>query len=136
MKTNNPLKSLTGASLGSLFALVLIWFMRIPFIYPVNYQCSRAVTSTLFVTSLMIFSAFIGWKLSTISFFHKPPFSVPLPTSSRRQLASKKRRSVIMNEINVFEFVSDEELWTEIYGKATNSNVWKSLERASGQELM
>ena len=33
-----------------------------------------------------------------------------------------------MNEINVFEFVSDEELWTEIYGKATNKDVWKSLD--------
>jgi hypothetical protein len=32
-----------------------------------------------------------------------------------------------MNEINVFEFVSDEELWTEIYGKATNRDVWTSL---------
>ena len=33
-----------------------------------------------------------------------------------------------MNEIDVFEFVSDEELWTEIYGKVTNKDVWKSLE--------
>jgi len=127
------LKQLTGASLGSLFAIFLIYFLKIPFIYHVNYQCSRAVTSTLFVTFFMLFFAFIGFKLS---FLHKPPFSVPLPISSRRQRALRKRRSMSMNEINVFEFVSDEELWTEIYGKATNSNVWKSLERASGQELM
>jgi hypothetical protein len=33
-----------------------------------------------------------------------------------------------MNEIDVFEFVSDEELWTEIYGKSTNKDVWKSLD--------
>jgi hypothetical protein len=32
-----------------------------------------------------------------------------------------------MNEIDVFEFVSDEELWTEIYGKVTNRDVWRSL---------
>jgi hypothetical protein len=38
-----------------------------------------------------------------------------------------------MYEINVFEFVSDEELWTKIYGKATNNNVWKSLECVQDQ---
>jgi hypothetical protein len=127
------LKQLTGALLGLGTSLLAIYLLKIPFIYPIDYQCSRAITSTLLVTFLMLFSAFIGYKLS---FLHKPPFSVPLPISSRRQRALRKRRSMSMNEINVFEFVSDEELWTEIYGKATNSNVWKSLERASGQELI
>ena len=33
-----------------------------------------------------------------------------------------------MYEFDVFEFVSDEELWTEIYGRITNRDVWKSLD--------
>jgi hypothetical protein len=40
-----------------------------------------------------------------------------------------------MNEINVFEFVSDEELWTEIYGRTTNRDVWRSLDLIQNQVL-
>jgi len=41
-----------------------------------------------------------------------------------------------MYEINVFEFVSDEELWTSIYGKATNKAVWRSLDVSENLKKM
>ena len=38
-----------------------------------------------------------------------------------------------MNEINVFEFVSDEEIWEEIYGRTTKIDIWKTIDSVQDQ---
>jgi hypothetical protein len=38
-----------------------------------------------------------------------------------------------MYEIDEFEFVSDEELWTEIYGKGTKIDIWKAIDAIQDQ---
>ena len=114
------LKRLLGMCIGVLISLLIIYFLDVPFLQDVSYQCSLQITSAFFVTFLMLVMSFIGYNISTKISFISPPFS---PSRCLR-----KKELVNMNEINVFEFVSDEELWTEIYGKATNKDVWKSLD--------
>jgi hypothetical protein len=80
---NNNLKQLYGISVGLGFSLLLIYLLEIPFLSIPSVKCSQQVVSTLFVTFLMLFSAFIGFKLSTkISFFNKPHFLTNLKPHS------------------------------------------------------
>ena len=40
-----------------------------------------------------------------------------------------------MYEFDLFELVSDEKLWEQIYGRTTNRDVWRSLDIIQDQVL-
>jgi len=83
-------KNIAGFCAGFAFSLLLIYFLEIPYLQEVSYECSTQVTTAFFVIFLMLFLSLIRYKLSAISFI-QPPFPRHVAQSSTEATRLRKK---------------------------------------------